>query len=372
MALQNRVTPTGEIIATTARGTIMGNRGILHDENKQVVRMSRNSMWLICRLEFKGRKRDVMSPGTYTELFFLDEAVALAAGHRPCGECRRIHYQAFIAAANAHSDNPLRGSKELDKRLHESRRKPLTTAPIATLPDGVFIMNGDDDLRLVWNGALHRWSPEGYVDPLSIAEAGTEMAVVVTPSLSVSALRHGYPVEVHPSIGPSASQDLSEVIPSLESTINFAEEPTMSALTPELHDEIKRHLRVNPVRHGEVFRAMEQGLDVDQMGTSRANAQTFKNSVEAMLQGILPATRSAALTNSYGYRYLLGCDISPGLLSHSRDFLRQLASINPEVRTDEPLHIRALPNTKARRSPLTAPPERVCLRCNLAHAGECD
>ena len=341
---------------------------------------------LICRLEFKGRKREVMSPGTYTELFFLDEAVALAAGHRPCGECRRMHYRAFIAAANAHSDNPLRGPTDLDRRLNESRRQPRTTAPIAALPDGVFIIYGDDDLRLVWDGALHHWSPEGYFDPVSIADAGIEIAVVVTPSLSVAALRHGYPVEVHPSAGPSArafhsdfrtgsvqpSHDLNEVIAPLESTINFVEGPTMSALTPELRDEIKRHLRVNPVRHGEVFRAMEHGLDVEQMGTSRANAQNFKNSVEAMLAGTLPASRSAALTNSYGYRYLIGCDLSPELLSHSRAFLRQLARINPEVRVDEPLQIRALPNTKPRRSPLTAPPDSVCPQCNLTHAGECD
>ena len=100
-------------------------------------------------------------------------------------------------------------------------------------------MNGDDDLRLVWNGALHRWSPKGYVDPVSIADEGNEIAVVITPSLSVSALRHGYPVEVHPSVGPSArafqsdfrtgsvqpSQDLNEVMASLESTIKWWVEP---------------------------------------------------------------------------------------------------------------------------------------------------
>ncbi len=103
----------------------------------------------------------------------------------------------------------------------------------------------------------------------------------------------------------------------------------MSALTTELRDEIKRHLRVNPVRHGEVFRAMEQGLDVDQMGTSRANAQSFLNSVEAMLAGILPTTQSAAMRNSYGYRYLLGCHLSPELLSHTK-------SVPATTRRDQP------------------------------------
>ena len=202
MALQNRVTPGGEIIATPARGTIMGNRGILHDENKQIIRTSRNAMWLICRLEFKGRRRPLMSPGTYTELFFLDEAVALAAGHRPCGECRRTQYRSYMAAVNGGVETPLDGPKDLDRRLNESRRAPRTTAPISTLTDGVFIMLGDNEYRLIWNGALHRWTPAGYVDPIPTADAGTEAVVVVTPSLSVAALRHGYPVEVHSSAAP--------------------------------------------------------------------------------------------------------------------------------------------------------------------------
>lgn len=94
MPLQNRVTPTGAVIAAAGRGTFMGNRGILHDDTGRIVRASRNRAWLICRLDFKGRRRELMRPGTYTELFFLDEAVALAAGHRPCGECRREFYHA--------------------------------------------------------------------------------------------------------------------------------------------------------------------------------------------------------------------------------------------------------------------------------------
>jgi hypothetical protein len=116
--LQNRVAPGGEIIATSARGTVLGNRGILHDENKQIVRTSRNTVWLICRLEFNGRKRELMSPGSYTELFFLDEAVALAAGHRP----------------GVDNNSPISGSKDLDRQLNESRRTARTKAAIATLP----------------------------------------------------------------------------------------------------------------------------------------------------------------------------------------------------------------------------------------------
>ncbi|MDO3639880.1 hypothetical protein Q2100_29330, partial [Mycolicibacterium sp. KC 300] len=99
MPLQNRVTPDGDIIATEARGTLMGNRGVLHDADRRIVRRSRNRMWLICLLEFRERRRSVMTPGSYTELFFLDEAVALAAGHRPCAECRRDRYRAFLDAS---------------------------------------------------------------------------------------------------------------------------------------------------------------------------------------------------------------------------------------------------------------------------------
>lgn len=197
--LANRVTPSGEIIATAARGTVMGNRGILHDENKRIVRTSRLPAWLICRLEFNGRRREVMSPGSYTELFFLDEAVALAAGHRPCGECRRPFYRAYIDAANVGNENPIAGAKDLDAQLKSSRSAARSTVPIGTLPNGVFVdLSGGHaaDFRLVWDGALHRWTPEGYADPIAISDAGVAEAIVLTPSLSVAALRHGYPVEV--------------------------------------------------------------------------------------------------------------------------------------------------------------------------------
>lgn len=197
MPLQNRVTPGGEIIATSARGTFLGNRGILHDDHQRIVRTSRNRQWLICRLEFKGRRRTLMNPGTYTELFFLDEAVALAAGHRPCGECRRERYRAFIDAVNVGSDAPITRVAELDHQLNASRRAPRATAAVVTLPDGVFIDLGDNNFRLIWTGALHRWTPGGYVDPVAVD--GALETVVVTPSLSVAALRGGYRVEVHGS-----------------------------------------------------------------------------------------------------------------------------------------------------------------------------
>ncbi|WP_232004655.1 hypothetical protein [Mycobacterium sp. ACS1612] len=193
------MTPGGEIIATPARGTFMGNRGILHDDHKRIVRTSRNAMWLICRLQFRGRRRTVMTPGTYTELFFLDEAVALAAGHRPCGECRRPQYRRFMAAVDAGGEQPLDGPRDLDRRLSRSRRAPRTTTALADVPDGVFVTFSDNDFRLMWRGYLHRWTPAGYVDAFAIDDAGIDAAEVVTPALSIEALRRGYPVEVHPS-----------------------------------------------------------------------------------------------------------------------------------------------------------------------------
>lgn len=383
MPLQNRVTPAGEIIATPARGTLMGNRGILHDDNRQIVRSSRNAMWLICRLEFKGRRRALMSPGTYTELFFLDEAVALAAGHRPCGECRRTQYRAYLMAVNQSSEESVDGPRDLDRRLNESRRRTWTIAALADLPDGAFVALGDDDFRLIWRGSLHRWTPGGYVDAVAINEVTSKTATVFTPALSVMALRHGYSVEVHPSAEPGEAppqhadadtDTIPESSPATTQIQNSSEERLMAALTPALLDEIKRHLRANPVRHGEVFRAMEQGVDLDQMGTSRSNARNFMNSVEAMLAGTLPTTRSAALVNSYGYRYLLGCDLSPELRSHTIAFLHRLKAINPEVRVDQPLQVRSLPKTKSRRKPdpLSAQRRQTCPSCNLEHAGECD
>lgn len=194
MPLRNRVTPDGRIIAAAARGTMMGNRGVLHDEHRRIVRTHKNTAWLICLLEFRGRRRAVMSPGTYTELFFLDEAVALAAGHRPCGECRRDSYRAFLHAAGAER------AGDLDRALSRSRQGLRVSAPLQTLPDGVFVtlhQDRHDELRLLWRGALHRWTPAGYVDPVTASGP----AEVITPALTVTALRRGYPVQVHPSTG---------------------------------------------------------------------------------------------------------------------------------------------------------------------------
>src|SRR6516165_3067798 len=147
MPLQNRVTPRGEIVAVEARGTFMGNRGgALHNEKREIVRHYASRRWITCLLEFKGRHRVVMSPGRYTELSFLDEAVALAAGHRPCAECRREQFHAFkdswMRREEVDLSVPLRAA-DIDAELHEARgdrrdrgRKVTYEAILKELPNG--------------------------------------------------------------------------------------------------------------------------------------------------------------------------------------------------------------------------------------------
>lgn len=168
----------------------MGNRGILHDEQRRIVRNANGNLWIVCLLEFKGRSREVMTPGTYTELFFLDEAVALAAGHRPCAECRRPAYRSYLSATG------IGGAPELNRRLRDSRNAPRAEAAPTLLPDGTFVSDGDG-FRLLWRGGAHLWTPEGYVDAVAVTDLAE--STVVTPELSVLALRRGYPVSVHPS-----------------------------------------------------------------------------------------------------------------------------------------------------------------------------
>src|SRR5437867_3840935 len=121
--LRNRVTPFGEIVALPGRGTLMGNRGILHDTAQSIVRDSQVRRWIACRLEFRGRHRDIMTPGSWTELFFLDEAAALAAGHRPCAECRRADFVRFQDAWRHVYSDTLPTADVMDARLHAERRQ---------------------------------------------------------------------------------------------------------------------------------------------------------------------------------------------------------------------------------------------------------
>jgi hypothetical protein len=201
MPLENRVDPWGAIFRSTARGTFMGNRGgQLHNAQRQIVRQYATRRWITCLLEFKGRHRTVMSPGHYTELFFLDEAVAFAAGHRPCAECRRDRFKAFQAAW-MRSGHSACAADEIDWLLHEHRlasgkRKVTYDAPLNSLPDGCFIQI-DSDCHLVWGGALLLWAPEAYVRKRGAAASST--VTVLTPEPIVACLRQGYRPEIHAS-----------------------------------------------------------------------------------------------------------------------------------------------------------------------------
>src|SRR5262245_26531892 len=173
MPRQNRVTPFGDLIATPERGMFMGNRGVLHDAEGSIKRAWQVKRWLVCVLEFRGRMRSVMTPDHYTELFFLDEATALAAGHRPCAECRHNRFLDFGTAwrvahpGSGGSQRP--AATEIDNRLHAERldpdrsRRSFVTA-LDELPNGVFVTAATwaEQAYLVWGDCLLAWTPGGY------------------------------------------------------------------------------------------------------------------------------------------------------------------------------------------------------------------
>jgi hypothetical protein len=208
MPRRNRITPMGEIVAVPERGTYFGNRGVLHDEGGHIRRPWQVRRWLICLLEFKGRHRAVMAPNRYTELFFLDEATGLAAGHRPCAECRRSRFRAFrdAWAAGNHGTigaDPIRAAT-IDDRLHSERLGPDRSkrtfrAKLDELPDGVFVMLDDrgGDAYLIRGDRLLAWSPVGYRGRLP-RPCGV-VVTVLTPRSTVGAIRAGYEPQVHPS-----------------------------------------------------------------------------------------------------------------------------------------------------------------------------
>jgi hypothetical protein len=204
MPLQNRVTPFGTLVAVPERGLLFGNRGVLHDAGRRIVRYHQGRRWIACLLDFKGRHRAIMQPGRYTELFFLDEATALAAGHRPCAECRRGDYDRFRRCwATAHGAPPgrLPAADELDAALHRDRlagraERRTYRAEVAALPDGVFLLR-EGEAWLLRRAALLRWTPGGY-DRREARPAGGEV-VVLTPAAIVRTIAAGYAPALHPS-----------------------------------------------------------------------------------------------------------------------------------------------------------------------------
>jgi hypothetical protein len=196
--LRNRVTPLGDIVAIGLRGAWLGNRGNLH-QGQQIVRYTRNRAWITCALHVKDWSIPQWSPGRYTVLFFQDEAVSLAAGHRPCALCRRSAYHHFRTATVADSGEPLPSAVDLDRQLHGERlikgthQRRLHGMDWSALPDGVFVLRGNQP-QLVLGGAAIPWTTDGYAKPLPRPGAGT--AQVLTPPTSVRALAAGYPVQI--------------------------------------------------------------------------------------------------------------------------------------------------------------------------------
>jgi hypothetical protein len=194
VALQNRVTPLREIVATPERGYVYGNRGRLHDVGGTIRKQWQLKRWISCRLEFRGRARPggPMAPNRYTGLFFLDDATAFAAGHRPCAECRREDYVRFMELVGE------KRAGDIDERLHAERLGPKPVRALKDLPDGAFVLL-EDEPWLVLGGERLRWTPGGYGERRRAA--GT--APLVTPPSVLPVLAAGWAGVVpflHPSV----------------------------------------------------------------------------------------------------------------------------------------------------------------------------
>lgn len=203
MPLTNRVDPFGVIFATARRGAWMGNRGRLHDAHRQVVRRWAGKTWITCALSFRDyRRKALMAADSYTELFFLDEATAYAAGHRPCAECRRADYNRFKAAlAAARPADGIRTAGQMDAILHAERTAAVRArAPAASLPDGAMVaIEGRALIKL--GATLRPWTPGGY----GAARPGPEGEVeVLTPASILAVLRAGLAVQIDGSAAARA------------------------------------------------------------------------------------------------------------------------------------------------------------------------
>lgn len=201
MPLQNRVSPFGDLIADPARGAFFGNRGgkFHRDDRKLGCRRHASKAWICCRLSFKGRQRDVWGR-YYTELFFLDEPTALAAGHRPCFECRRTEATAFAEKFPGMAGRTRAG--EMDQRLHrerlavDGRSKRLHPVLLEDLPNGTFVTLSGNEPFAVRGNSLLRWSPAGYIEKLRRPSGN---AMMLTPPAITQVLARGYAPHWHES-----------------------------------------------------------------------------------------------------------------------------------------------------------------------------
>ncbi len=194
MPLQNRVDPRSQLHAVSHRGTLMGNRGILHDDRQQITRNHGHQAWVTCLLDFRSRHRDPMPKREYTALFFLDEVTAFAAGHRPCGQCQHARYTDFVTAwQSVHGPKPDDEAlpKWIDRRLHAARiqrgHQVTYQAKTADLPDGTMILTADGP-ALWWQQKAYPWAFTGYTDPVPTAPIVT----VLTPAPVVAVFRSGF------------------------------------------------------------------------------------------------------------------------------------------------------------------------------------
>jgi hypothetical protein len=202
--LQNRVTPSGEIVATPQRGLFTGNRGIIHDPATKTLLNRRwsSKAWITCVCEFRGRRRDVMGTRSWTELFFLDEATAFAAGHRPCFYCRRDDANAFRAAWERGNGVSGVRAPEMDEVLHRERldgrnkRLHALSVSLDALPDGAIVQAAGESY-LMTRGRVLLWSFDGYREVQGITDA-----MLLTPPSTLRAFAAGY----RPVLHPSASQ----------------------------------------------------------------------------------------------------------------------------------------------------------------------
>ena len=201
MPLQNRITPLGEIIFSAQRGTFTGNRGVIHNADKKIVRQHALKAWITCRLEYKNAHREVMTPNRWTELFFWDEATAFAAGHRPCAYCRNTDFKKFKSLWLKANKDIFKiedeSMKFIDTLLHTERltiqrEKNFQTAPLNTLPKGVFIKREALEIAayLWWQNQLFLWTEKGYTLIENFSE--TEKVFVLTPPSIVSTFKQGY------------------------------------------------------------------------------------------------------------------------------------------------------------------------------------
>jgi hypothetical protein len=206
MPLQNRVDPWGRLHAVSSKGTLLGNRGILHNANREIIAPWKHKAWVTCALTFENRRRQIFSKGNYSELFFLDEATALAAGHRPCAECRRDRFNEFKSTWLAGNSDALTDKKktiaEIDRIMHTERAiagggKRIYEAELGTLRPGV-IVSIDDQAYLLWAHRLLLWSFGGY-QTSTIEVNPTQTVAVLTPRSVVNAIAQGFEPIVHRS-----------------------------------------------------------------------------------------------------------------------------------------------------------------------------